>query len=67
MPTRSSCSTSTNVDVTYLSDDEWREASKRGLARLGLTYDELAAQAKARNFSSTDALQLWMAIGGDRP
>lgn len=52
------------VEVVELSSAEWQEAAERGLARVGLTYDELAAQATRHRFSSMDALKLWYAIGG---
>lgn len=52
------------VEVVELSGTEWQEAAERGLARVGLTFDELAAQATRHRFSSMDALKLWYAIGG---
>jgi hypothetical protein len=55
------------VEVSELSDDEWRAAAKRGLQRLGLTFDDLAKQAASRRFKSTEALKLWQVIGGERP
>jgi len=55
------------VVVTELSDTEWRDAAKRGLQRLGLTFDELAQQAAARRFDSPEALKFWQVLGGERP
>jgi hypothetical protein len=55
------------VVVTELSDTEWRDAAKRGLQRLGLTFDELAQQAAARRFTSPEALKFWQVLGGERP
>lgn len=58
---------SPDVEVVPLTNSEWREATERGLRRLGLTYDQLAAEAESRDFSSNEARKLWMAIGGRRP
>lgn len=55
------------VEVTELSDAEWRAAAKTGLRRLGLTFDELAKQAARRQFANTDALKMWRVLGGERP
>jgi hypothetical protein len=55
------------VVVTELSDAEWRDAAKRGLQRLGLTFDDLAEQAAARRFKSPEALKFWQVLGGERP
>ncbi|HZN71523.1 MAG TPA: hypothetical protein VFC00_07555 [Micromonosporaceae bacterium] len=63
-PARESTS---SVELTEMSAAEWKAAVKRGLDRIGLTYDELADQAKTRDFSSVEALKLWVAIGGKRP
>lgn len=45
------------------SRDEWQKGIDRELATLGLTYDELAAQARARDFQSPEAMNLWVIIG----
>ncbi|GIM97134.1 hypothetical protein [Paractinoplanes toevensis] len=55
------------VEVTELSDDEWRAAARRGLQRLGLTFEELAQQAAGRRFDSPEALKFWRVLGGERP
>jgi hypothetical protein len=55
------------VEVTELSETEWREAARRGLQRIGLTFDELAQQAARRRFVNTEALKLWQVLGGERP
>lgn len=55
------------VEVTELTDAEWSAAAKRGLQRLGLTFDDLAHQAATRRFKNTEALKLWQVIGGERP
>lgn len=55
------------VEVGVMNAAEWKAAVARALADLKLTYDELAEQARKRDFSSTNALKLWVAIGGKRP
>ncbi len=55
------------VEVTEMDDAEWRAAARRGLQRLGLTYDDLAQQAAERRFRSPDALKFWQVLGGERP
>jgi len=55
------------VEVTELTDDEWRTAARAGLQRLGLTFDELAQQAATRRFASPEALKFWQVLGGERP
>jgi hypothetical protein len=50
--------------VVELTSEEFRAAAKQALARLGLTYAELEAQARRRDFESSQAHMLWMAIGG---
>ncbi|MEH1129591.1 hypothetical protein [Micromonospora sp. CPCC 206061] len=42
---------------------EWDQFVQRSLDELGITYDELARQARERDFQSADALALWMTIG----
>ena len=55
-----------DVEVIRLSRTEYDRAMRAELCRLGLTYDQLAEQARARQFSSEDARRLWLAIGGRR-
>ncbi|MGA5304561.1 hypothetical protein ACPCHT_31945 [Nucisporomicrobium flavum] len=55
------------VEVTELTDDQWRKAARAGLQRLGLTFDELAQQAATRRFASPEALKFWQVLGGERP
>lgn len=52
-----------NPAVIEMNPTEWRDAVNRALKRLGLTYDELADQARHREFSSIEARKLWVAIG----
>jgi hypothetical protein len=53
-----------DVEVVTMTKGEWHDAAQRALAKLGLTYEQLAEQAKARNFSSLEARKLWVSIGG---
>ncbi|MGW4825148.1 hypothetical protein ACWEP4_41175 [Streptomyces sp. NPDC004227] len=50
--------------VIVVSEDEFRVAAQRALADLGLTYTELAEQARRRDFTSAQAHALWVSIGG---
>ena len=50
--------------VIVVSEEEFRDAARRALAGLGLTYAELAEQARNRDFSSAQAHALWVSIGG---
>ncbi|MGW0823564.1 hypothetical protein [Streptomyces sp. NPDC002845] len=50
--------------ITELTPEEWRAGAQRALAELGLTYVELADQARRRAFTSAQAHALWTAIGG---
>lgn len=43
---------------------EFEAAARRALADLGLTYDQLAEQARRRDFTSSAAHALWVSIGG---
>ncbi len=52
-----------DVDTWIPTPEEWRAYVAEGLAHLGLTYDELAQQARDRNFQSTEALNFWVIIG----
>lgn len=56
----------TDVEVIELSRAEYDRTVRAELRRLGLTYDQLAQQARTRQFASEDARRLWLAIGGDR-
>lgn len=54
-----------NDDVEFASDDDVRAGVERALAELGLTYEELAAQAKEGKFSSERARLTWFMISPD--
>lgn len=49
-------------DVLIASDDDLRQAVRVALARLNLTYAELAVQARGGCFQSEQARITWMAI-----
>jgi hypothetical protein len=52
-----------DVIVEYLSHEEWEEAKRLRLEELGLTYDELRDMAQRSDFSSIDALKVWVVFG----
>lgn len=54
---------SDKVEVIEVTGPEYRRARDAALNELGLTYGELAAQARAGKFSSLRARKLWLAIG----
>jgi hypothetical protein len=53
-----------DVEVVKLSRAEYNRTVKAELRRLGLTYGQLAEQARTRQFTSEDARRVWLAIGG---
>lgn len=55
------------VEVIKMSRSEYERARDAALKELGLTYDELAAQARAGRFTSLRARKLWLAIGRRAP
>ncbi|MDR2984497.1 MAG: hypothetical protein LBV34_06620 [Nocardiopsaceae bacterium] len=55
------------VEVIQMSRLEYERARDAALDELGLTYDELAAQARTGRFSSLRARKLWLAIGRRAP
>jgi hypothetical protein len=54
------------VEVIELTREEWDALGTAELARLGLSYEELAEQARTDDFSCLDARRVWLAIGGLR-
>jgi hypothetical protein len=46
--------------------EEWEALKAAELAKLGLTYEELAEQARTGDFSCEDARWVWLAVGGHR-
>jgi hypothetical protein len=54
-----------DVEVIEMTAAQYRAAKKKALNSVGLTYKELAEQARRREFSSPRAHKLWVAIGGE--
>lgn len=52
------------VEVVELTREEWDKLVASELGRLGLTYEELAEQARTGDFSCEDARWVWLAVGG---
>lgn len=50
--------------VIVVSQAEFEAAAQHALADLGLTYEQLAEQARRGDFSSSQAHALWVSIGG---
>ena len=50
-------------DVVEATEADLRRALKRALKRAGVTYAELAEQAKTGRFESVQARLAWVAIG----
>lgn len=50
--------------VVELTPEEYAAARRRALARVGLTYEELADQARRHDFDSSQAHAVWSVIGG---
>lgn len=57
----------TDDEPTRMSPDEWSQAVQRALSELGMTYEQLAEEARQRDFRSARARRLWVIIGGPRP
>jgi hypothetical protein len=54
------------VEVIEMTREEWDRQAQVELDQLGLTYEELAEQARTREFSCEGARRLWLVIGGSR-
>jgi hypothetical protein len=54
------------VEVVEFTREEWDAVVASDLARLGLTYEELAEQARTEDFSSESARWMWWVIGERR-
>jgi hypothetical protein len=50
-------------DVIVADEDDLREAVRRTLERSGLSFEELAEQARTGNFETVRARMAWVAIG----
>lgn len=49
--------------VMVASQDDLRRAVRRALARCGMSFAELASQARKGRFETTEARRAWVAIG----
>jgi hypothetical protein len=50
------------VPVDIVTEAEWAALVDHMLTELGVSFDELAAQARASDFMSEDARRVWFAI-----
>ena len=53
--------------VIEMTVEEFHASARRALADVGLSYRELAGQARRRDFDSARAHVLWVSIGGTLP
>ncbi|GAB3150958.1 hypothetical protein [Microbispora hainanensis] len=53
---------SEGLEVIELTAEEYEVAKQRALDELGVTYDELARQAKERRFDSLRHRKLWLLV-----
>nr|MDT0658486.1 hypothetical protein [Micromonospora sp. DSM 115978] len=53
--------------VIEMDEAEWRAAVQLALAKLHITYQQLAEMARDGQFSSMEAHKLWIAIGDQEP
>jgi len=60
---RQRVATTMTSDVDVLSRADARVAVRRTLADLGLTFEELAEQARVGHFETIEARLAWLAIG----
>lgn len=51
------------IDTWLPTPAEWQHYVESGLQELGVTYEELAQQARDRNFQSAEAMHFWVIIG----
>jgi hypothetical protein len=51
-----------DVEVIELTPEEYEAAKERALSELGVTYDQLARQAKERCFDSLLHRKVWLLI-----
>jgi hypothetical protein len=55
------------IEVTVMDAAEWKAAVQRTLDDIGYTFEQLAEMAGRRDFVSSEARKVWLAIGGKRP
>jgi RimJ/RimL family protein N-acetyltransferase len=53
--------------VVELTPEEFHAAARRALARIGLTYAQLADQAARRRFDNAQVAMVWTCIGDSLP
>ncbi len=53
-----------DVEVWSPTPEEWDAYVKAGLDHLGITYEELARQARESDFQSSEARHFWVVVGG---
>ena len=53
-----------DVEVVELTPAQYRAAKRKALDSIGLTYKQLAKQARRGEFSSPRAKKVWVAFGG---
>jgi hypothetical protein len=56
--------TEEDIEIIRMTEADWDRALQNSLDELGLTWEELAAQARARDFTSLRAHNLWLITGG---
>ncbi|HXW86640.1 MAG TPA: hypothetical protein VEJ42_00125 [Streptosporangiaceae bacterium] len=56
-----------DAEVIRMSRADYRRARDAALREVGLTYRQLAEQARTGTFSSLRARKLWLAIGRRTP
>ncbi len=57
------CCDQDEPDVIEVTQQEYDTAVKKALDELGITYPELAQQAREHDFASPKAALLWVTIG----
>lgn len=55
------------IEVSVMNAEEWKAACKQALDDIGFTFDELAEMAARRDFPTSEARKVWLAIGGRSP
>lgn len=56
--------TRTDDEPIRMTREEWDQAKRRALAELGMTFEDLAEEARRREFRNARARRLWVIIGG---
>lgn len=53
-----------DIEIITLTEQEWDCAVRNTLREAGLTYDQLAEQARTGDFASLRARKLWLTVHG---